>query len=646
MTTESKSATKTINKMDRTGLAAISCVLAIIAFISFNIFANTSFRGLDVDLTKEKLFTLSEGTKEILGSLDEPITIRLFVTKRLGELNPGHANYADRVRELLDRYVDLSDGKIQFELYAPEPFTDEEDLAVSFGLQGVPLDNTGDLGYYGLVATNSVDTIETIPYLSPDRESFLEYDLTKMIFKLAMDDRPLVGLIAGLPIAGGPGGPQGGGQAWAIVEQVRDFFDITTIAVSETSIPDNVDALMIVHPRGMTEQLKYAIDQFVLRGGSVLAFVDANSEIEIAMTRGAEGTGRSDFDELLNAWGVELVNGKVLGDLGTARRVNVNLRGQTAVADYVTWLSLLPDNFSSDDAITADLQRITLASAGILRPVADKGTTLTPLIQSTSQSMQIDVGKVRNNPDVVGMFRDFQSADKREIIAARVTGQPSTAFPDGRPPLPEGAAPDTSAADAKAHIAKAEQDISVVVVADVDMTHEQFWMQTQQLFGQTLSVPFANNADFAVNALENMSGGTALMSLRARSAAIRPFTYVDEVRQAAEREFRDKEQALADQLDTIKEQLAELLNREQAGGELVIGPEDKARAEEYRREMVALRKELRDVQYALRKDIDTLDATLKFVNIAAIPLLLGLVALIWLIVGRVRQARRFRAREA
>jgi ABC-type uncharacterized transport system involved in gliding motility auxiliary subunit len=178
------------------------------------------------------------------------------------------------------------------------------------------------------------------------------------------------------------------------------------------------------------------------------------------------------------------------------------------------------------------------------------------------------------------------------------------------------------------------------------MTHEQFWMQAQQLFGQTLSVPFANNADFAVNALENMSGGTALMSLRARSAAIRPFTYVEKVRQAAEREFRDKEQALADQLDTIKEQLAELLNREQAGGELIIGPEDKARAEEYRREMVSLRKELRDVQYALRKDIDNLDATLKFVNIAAIPLLLGLVALVWLIVGRMRRARRFRAREA
>lgn len=641
MTNQSNSAAKS----DRKGLAAISCVLAVVAFLGFNIFANTTFRGLDIDLTEEHLFTLSEGTKEVLGSLDEPITIRLFVTKRLVELNPGHANYADRVRELLDRYVDLSDGKIQFEFYAPEPFTDEEDLAVSFGLQGVPLDNTGDLGYYGLVATNSVDTLETIPYLSPDRESFLEYDLTKMIFKLANDERPLVGIISSLPVAGGPGGPTGqGAQAWAFVDQIRDFFDVTTLPLSSTSIPENVDALLIVHPKNINDQLMYAIDQFVLGGGKALVYVDANSEIEVAMSRGQGNAGPSDFDTILNAWGVDLVDGKVLGDLATARRVNVNLRGQTAVADYVTWLSLLPENFSSDDAITADLQRITLASSGILSPVDGKGTTLAPLLMSSPQSMEIDAMKVRTNPDVIGMFRDFEPSGEQKIIATRVLGKPESAFPDGRPKSAEGDAPDSP--DAAAHLAKATDDVSIVVVADTDMLHEQFWMQAQQLFGQTLSVPFANNADFVVNALENMSGGTALMGLRARAAAIRPFTYVDDVRQAAEREFRDKEQALAAKIDSIKEQLAELLNREQAGGELVIGPDDKARAEEYRREMVKLRKELRDVQYALRKDIDTLDATLKFVNIAAIPLLLGLVALIWLIVGRIRRARRIQMRES
>ncbi|MEX2311774.1 MAG: Gldg family protein, partial [Rhodospirillales bacterium] len=509
------------NKIDRSKLAGLSCVLAVVSFMAVNIFANTTFRGIEADLTHEKLFTLSDGTRDILKSIDEPLTVRLFVSKRLVELNPAHATYADRVRQLLERYVDLSGGKIRLELYSPEPFTDEEDLAVAYGLQGIPLDNAGDLGYYGLVATNSVDDLERIAYLSPERETFLEYDLSKMIFKLADDKKPLVGVISGLPISGGP--RVQGGQAWAFVDQVREFFDVTTLAVSDTQIPPGVDELLIVHPKGINDQLMYAIDQFVLKGGKALVYVDPNSEIEVAMARGQGDAGRSDFDKMLNAWGVQLVDGKVLGDQEHARRVNVNVRGQTAVTDYVTWLSMLPGNFKPDDAITADLQRITLASAGILKPIKDKGTSLVPLIESSPQSMEIDVAKVRVNPDVVSLFREFEPSGENKIIAARVTGKPSSAFPDGPPPRPEGTAALPGAPKPEDHIAKAANDVGIVVVADVDMLNEQFWMQSRQMFGQTFSVPFANNADFAVNALENLSGGTALMSLRARTEAVRTF---------------------------------------------------------------------------------------------------------------------------
>ena len=630
----------TFNKIDRSKLAGLSCVLAVVSFMAVNIFANTTFRGIEVDLTQEELFTLSDGTREILKKIDEPLTVRMFVSKRLVELNPAHATYADRVRQLMERYVDLSDGKIRLELYSPEPFTDEEDLAVALGLQGIPLDNTGDLGYYGLVATNSVDDLERIAYLSPERETFLEYDLSKMIFKLARGKKPLVGVIAGLPISGGP--RVQGGQAWAFLDQVREFFDVTTLAVSDTIIPAGVDQLLIVHPKGINDQLMYAIDQFVLKGGKALVYVDPNSEIEVAMARGQGDAGRSDFDKMLNAWGVQLEDGKVLGDLEHARRVNVNVRGQTAVTDYVTWLSILPKYLKSDDTITADLQRITFASAGILNPIQDKGTTLVPLIVSSPQSMAVDVAKVRVNPDVVSLFRDFKPSGENKTLAARVIGKPSTAFPDGPPPRAEGETALLSDPKPEDHIAQAANDVGIVVVADVDMLNEQFWMQPRQLFGQTFSVPFANNADFAVNTLENLSGGTALMSLRARTEAIRTFTYVDDVRKVAERQFRDKEQELAKQIDTIKTELANLLNREQSGGEMLIGPADKAKAEEYRREMVRLRKELRNVQYELRKDIDDLDALLKFINIAAIPLLLGLIALAWLVIGRTRRARRYR----
>ena len=634
-----------LKKLDRSTLAGVSCVLAVIIFMAVNIFANSTLRGVEVDLTEENLFTLSDGTREILKNIDEPIIVRMFVTKRLTEINPSHAAYADRVRELLARYVDISDGMIRFELYSPEPFTDEEDLAVAYGMQGIPLDNTGELGYFGLAAPNSVDKLERIAYLSPERESFLEYDLTKVIFKLAEDDKPLVGLISSLPMTGGP--RTQGGQSWPIVDQIREFFDVTPLSGNDKAIADNVDALMIVQPKGLTDQLRYAIDQFALQGKPVLVFVDPNSEIEVAMARGQQGAGRADFDKELAAWGVELIDGKVLGDLDAARRVNVNLRGQTAVTDYVTWLSLLPKNLASEDAITADLQRLTVASAGILKPIDGKGTSLEPLVFSGEKSMQIDTAKVRTSPDVIGMFRDFEPSGQRQLMAVRVKGRPSTAFPDGPPPAdektPEGAPQPAASAP---QIRTAEKDVSIVVVADVDMLHEQFWMQSRDLFGQSFSVPFANNADFTVNALENMAGGTALMSLRARSKAVRPFTYVDNVRKDAEQEFRDKEQELQQQLESIQTQLAGILNRDQAGGELVVGPEDKARAEQYRQDMVRLRKELRGVQYALRKDIDNLDALLKFLNIAAIPLLLGAVALIWLIAGRARRRRRYQHREA
>ncbi len=629
---------------DRGKLSIIACVLAVIIFLGVNIFANSTFRGLDVDLTEERLFTLSDGTREVLQDIDEPIVVRLFVTKRLAEMHPGHANYADRVRELLERYVDISDGMIRFELYNPESFTDEEDLAVAFGLQGVPLDNTGELGYYGIAATNSVDELETIAYLSPERESFLEYDLTKMIFKLAQDERPLVGVISGLPIMGGPQAQ--GGQAWAFLDNIREFYDISTIPVSSSEVSDDIDILLIVHPKNLSEQLKYEIDQFALRGGRIVLFVDANSEIDVAMNRGGEGAGPSDFNEFLNAWGIEMVADRVLGDLDSARRVNVNLRGQTAVADYVVWLALLPTNFADDSTITADLQQITLASAGILKPLDGTQMTIEPLIQSGPQSMAIETGRVRMSPDVIGMFRNFEPSGERKIIALRASGLPNAVYPDGRPDMPQGALPLAPEIAERPHLAEASAEANIIVVSDVDMLHEQFWMERRNLFGEAFGVPFANNADFAVNAIEHLGGGTALMSLRARSEAFRPFTYVEDVRQAAERQFRDKETQLNEQLENIQSQLAELLNREQVGGELVIGPEDKARAEEYRREMVQLRRELRDVQFELRKDIDNLDATLKFFNIFAIPLLLGGVAVIWFFVSRARRARRHRLRTA
>ncbi len=631
-------------KIDRSKLALIGVVLAVTTFLAFNIFTNAALKGARLDLTEERLFTLSDGTRDILADIDEPITIRLFITKRLTELNPAHATYAARIRELLERYVDIGKGKIKVELYSPEPFTDEEDRAVSFGLQGVPLSNAGDQGYFGLVATNSTDDIKNIPYLSPERENFLEYDLTKLIYQLARQKKPRVALISALPVAGAMGPRSGQAPPWAVVDQVREFFEVVPVQPHEKSLPANTEMLWFVHPKGLSEPLTYAIDQFIMNGGRALVFVDPNSEIDVAMARGAEGAGVSDIDKLMTTWGVKMAPGKVLGDLDAARRVNVNVRGETTIADYVLWLSLLPKNFVGGDAITADFQRLTLASAGYLEPVEGAGTKFQPLIQSSPRAMGIDTAKVRVNPDVVALFRDFKPGGKPLTIAARITGPVKSAFPDGQPKDFDEEA--KAMAPKGPHLAQSKSDVGIIVVADTDMLHEQFWMETRQLLGQTLNVPFANNGDLVVNSLENLSGGTALMSLRGRGEAFRPFTLVNAIRRDAELQYRTKETELEGQIKNLQQQLGELINREQAGRELVIGPEDRAKAEEYRREMIKLRRELREVQLSLRKDIDELDATLKFVNIALIPILLGVVAIVWTFVHRRRRARRFRVETA
>ncbi|HEX9570135.1 MAG TPA: Gldg family protein [Rhodospirillales bacterium] len=636
---------KRLQSVDRGKLALGGLGLAVMLLFAVNIFSNASFQSAKLDLTQGKLFTLSQGTRNVLKGIDEPITLKLYYTKLLGERSPQHANLFERVRELLSRYADLSGGRIRLELQHPEPFSDAEDRAVAGGLQGVPINSAGDLGYFGLTGNNTTDDQVVIPFFTTEREAFLEYDLTKMVFTLANPARQVVGVMSPLPLEGGnpmrP--PFQQSPRWAVLDQVNEFFQVLPVPVSYTEIPDNVDILMLVHPHGLSDATLYAIDQFVLRGGRVLAFVDANAEVDV-MSAGPTGPSpRSDFDKLLNAWGVKLVENKIAGDLDAARRVNVRVAGKTTVADYVAWLTLSGKNFDTNDAVIGDIGRINVASAGILEKTGAEGIEVTPLVRTGPRSMAIDAAKVAGQPDVVGMFRDFKPGGAPLMLAARIKGTVASAFPDGPPPLPkpDGAADAPAAAPPKApHLKQSEKPANLIVVADVDMLHDRFWTDTRELMGQRLLVPFANNADFVVNALDNLSGSDAMIGLRGRAQSTRPFRLVQEIRQAAEQQYRSKEQSLQAKLDDVRQKLEALERRRGAEGDVVLSAEDRAAIDKFRSEMIATRKELRDVQRALREDIDRMDAWLKFLNIAAIPLLLGLGTIVVTIIDRVRRKVR------
>ena len=644
-----------LNSVERSKLAVAGLVLAAVLFLAINIFSNATFRSVQADLTEGGLYTISDGTRNVLQSIEEPITIRLYFSKLLGERSPLHATYFTRVRELLKRYAAIAEGMVKIELHNPEPFSESEDRAVQFGLRGVPVTATGDLGYFGLAATNSTDDEEIIRFFSPEREPFVEYDLTRLIHKLANPKTVTVGVLSALPLEGVYSGRRPS-RRWIVMDQVRDFFDVRKLAPDLETIPEDVDLLMIAHPRELSDRAIYAIDQFVLGGGRALVFVDPLSETGVARAGPLLASGASEFDRMLDAWGISMVKDKVAANLDAARRVSTaSGPAKTMVIDYVVWLSMTSANFNRDDVVTTDLSVVNLATAGILEPVEGHTTEITPLIITSPNSMRVDVIQVQLRPDPVRLFREFESSDEALTLAVRMRGPAKSAFPDGPPPAEEmegaekaetaktAAKEETAAEPAAAveHLAESREPINVIVVADSDMLHDTFWVESRDFLGRRLLVPYANNADFVVNALDNLTGSDSLIGLRARGKSRRPFHLVEDLRQDAERRFRAKEQTLLAKLDEVKAKLEEL-TRQAGAGSVILNMDEKTDIETYRVQMVKTRRELRDVQHALRQDIERLGAWLKFVNIAAIPIVLVIASIIVTVVRRRRHAHYVR----
>jgi ABC-type uncharacterized transport system involved in gliding motility auxiliary subunit len=618
-------------------LALSSLVLAVVLLLAINVFSNASFKALQLDLTEGELFTLSDGTRSVLDEIEEPIKVRLFFSKILGEESPLHANYFKRVKELLGQYVKLSSGKIELRIFNPEPFSDAEDTASVAGIKGIPINKEGDLGYFGLSAYNSTDDEGLIGFLSPDRETFLEYDMTKLIHSIAKPKKPVIGILSSLPINGGMGPRAAQQPRWAIVDQLSDFFEILPIPREMLNVPKDVDILMLVHPKGLSTAMQYSIDQFVLRGGRVIAFIDNNAEIAARPGPNAKTDPVSEFDPMLAAWGIRMVKGKVAGDIQTARRVNVQQGGKLETTSYVVWLSLLSANMAKDDVITGELQMINVGSAGILEAIEGTETTITPLLQTSLLSMEIESDLLTPRPDVVALFRNFKPSNKKMTLAARVSGKAKTAFPNG----PPGKVVDTEKAIPQLKFSVS--GINVIVVADTDMLRDRLWVDRQDVYGNRTLVPHANNGDFIINAIDNLSGSDALINLRGRNRTQRPFQMVEEIRRDAEMKYRNKEKELQDKLVDIRGKLNKILSREDATGEVIMNAKEKESIDQFRSEMTSIRKELRNVQLALRQDIDKLDTWLKFINIAIIPLILLTISLI---TGSLRQSRRRAANPA
>lgn len=625
-------------------------VLAVAAFLAVNMFANQALTRFRLDLTEQRLFTLSDGTRNVIRAIDEPVTLRLYVSRSLASRLPSISGYVARVRDLLQEYEHAADGKIILTVIDPEPFSEEEDRAVGYGLSGLPLLDGESTFYFGLVGTNTLDDQEVIPRFTPDREEFLEYDLTKMIHTLGQATRPVIGLITGLPLDGRSQQAMMTGQPpqpWLILERMEELFEVRQLSPLDLDrVEDDVDVLMVVHPKGLSDTVRYAIDQFVLGGGHALVFVDPNAEADMRPT--VPGLpplpGKSELEDLLAAWGLELDAARTVGDMQIGADVQARIGDRVATIRYPMWMNVPSPLLNREDVVTAELGNLTFGTAGALETLPDTGLTVSPLARTTpSGASLVDTNQVGPMADLEALIRDFRPDGTSYVLAARIGGKAASAFADGPPPPPdtgeEGAesgpesesepGPGSAAASAAATRAVnhlGEGEINVIVVGDTDFLQDQFWVQRQNLFGQSIPIPVSANGSFVINALDNLTGSGDLIGIRSRGRFLRPFTVVNELRQDAELSFREKERELLQRLEETEARLSELRTGE--GDEIVLTEDQRNAIIEFTKERFRIRRELRDVRHSLRKDIETLEASLKFINIGLVPIVIGIGGLL------------------
>ena len=605
--------------MKRVMYSGAGLLLIALAFLLFNAFSGLVFTHARLDLTEQKLYTISEGTKTILEGLDKPIELDFFYSDEATKGLVALRNYARRVEELLRAYERESGGKLKLHVVDPEPFSEEEDRAAELGLQAVPLNQGGDKVYFGLAATNAEGRTQSIPFFALDQEEFLEYELSRLVQSLASPQMPVVGVLSDLPITGGfDMRTQQATPPWTVLEQIRQLFHIESLERNVDMIPANVSVLMLVHPKALPEPTLYAIDQFVMRGGKLLVFLDPYSEADPGMgfMPGEPGDGKgSNLTPLLKAWGVHMAPDQVVLDAANAMSVGVG--EERRPVRHPGWLSLPQQTMDTDDVTTASLESLTMATAGFLEPLENATTRFTPLIQSSTYAMPIEAQRFATleNPEV--LLRDLEPTGERYTLVARIQGPARSAYPDGIEGRKDGL--------------KDSASINVIAVADTDLLADRMWVQVQDFFGQRMPQPWADNGTFVVNALDNLSGTDALISVRSRGRFARPFVVVEELQRQAENRFREKEEALQQRLAATEAQLAELQGPN-ADGAIELTAEQQAALQRYMQEKLRIRKELREVRYQLNADIDALGRLLKFFNIALVPLVLtlgGLLTWLW-----------------
>lgn len=599
-----------------------SSALAVLAvlFVVLTMLSGIVFKGWRLDLTENNRYTLSEGTINIAQSLEEPIRLRLYFSDSASEDLPQIRSYAERVWELMQELAAHSDGMIKLERIDPQPFTEAEDDAARYGLEGVPLNQAGDVLYLGVAGTNSVDGLEVLPFLSPNRETSLEYDLARLVSTLSSPDLPKVGLISRLQLSGGFNMQTGQRTpSWAVFDQWSELFDLTTVESDATELPADLDALVLVHPKDLSDDMLLAIDQFVLAGGRLLAFVDPYAESDPGEDP-SDPAARfmaeraSTLDPLFEAWGIAMDTEQFVADLGRALQVTVQ-QGQPPVR-HPAILGLTGSDLSERDIVTSDLETVNVASAGTLERLdeneeGNEGLEFEVLMQSSEQSGLLATERLRMANDPSALIEEVGLDERRYTLAARLSGEVETAFP--------GQIDDSG---------RSSGMLNAIIVADTDLLSDNMWVQRQNFLGSAILNPFADNGAFAVNALENLLGNADLISIRSRSTSTRTFDLVEDLRRQAEARLRETEQRLEAELRETESRLTQLQQGRGDSDLSILTPEQEAEIDRFMDQRLEIRRQLRQVRRELDEEIEALGTRIKIINIVLVPLLVTIIALL------------------
>jgi len=610
----------------------------------------TSALKVRVDLTAEKAFTLSEGTRAILAKLTKPVKVRFYYTQveNATDETVFLSTYAKQVEDLLDEFRQAAGGKFLVEKYNPQPDSDAEDQAKMDGVEGQPVPPYGESFYLGLSLSRGMDEVVAMPFLSPSREKLLEYDLARAISQLLKPEKPVVGLLSALPVMGMPMNPmmmqmgRQGQDPWVFVSELRKDFTVKEVPLSADQIDDDIRVLVAIYPKDISETLQYAVDQFVLKGGKLVAFLDPKSIADntnpMANPLQRATAGGATMDKLLKAWGVELDLGKVVAD-PTFKTMLGGRDGQPQ--ENPTVLSLTKAGLNADDILTSQSDNLLIPFAGVFTGTPASGLKQTVLLKTSRESQLVD----KIMAEFGGTEKDFKPSGTEYALAIRLTGKFKTAFPEGKP----GAKPeekkdgeekkDETKTDASLKESTAEN--SVILVADSDLLFDPVAAQVQNIFGQKIAIPRGGNLSFGQSIVEQLAGDSNLIAVRSRATLNRPFTVVRQMEADAQKSFRSKIKELEDSLQETQSKLNELQRTKEKGQQrFVLSPEQQAEVANFRKKEGEAKRELKDVRKNLRKEIDSLENRLKWLNIAAMPLAVSLSGILVAVLKRKKTAAK------